>query len=85
MQTNKAAALRLKAIADADSGSLVRALQLFQMRNVTPLRVAAQRIGREILELEIEVDPTHLTPEAFRTIVGKLNELPVVWSAVACD
>jgi hypothetical protein len=36
MSPPDAAALRLKAIVEADPGALIRLLQLFQIRNVTP-------------------------------------------------
>lgn len=85
MQLNNAAALRLKAVAEADPGALVRILQFFQARNVVPQRVTAQCMGAEILEMEIEIDAAQLQPDAFRIIVTKLNELPIVWAAVVCD
>jgi prephenate dehydratase len=41
------APLRLKAIVEADPGALIRLLQLFQIRNVTPVRVHSRRLGHE--------------------------------------
>lgn len=85
MQSNNAAALRLKAVAEADPSTLVRMLQFFQARNVVPRRVRAHCVGAEILELELEIDRAQIEPDAFRIIVAKLNELPTVWAAVVCD
>lgn len=85
MQVDQVAVLRLKAVTEADPGALVRVLQLFQMRNVVPRRVSAARVGALYQEIEMEVDRAHLGPDVFRLIVARLNELPVVLAAVACD
>jgi prephenate dehydratase len=82
---NNAAALRLKAVTEADPGALVRVLQFFQARNVVPRRVIARCLGVEFLEIEIELEAAQLPPEAFRIIVSKINELPIVMAAVVCD
>lgn len=79
--------LRLKVVTEAESDALVRVLQLLQSRNVIPLRVMAQRVairGRttEVLEIEIEVPASDLAPEAFRVVAAKINQLPIVLTAV---
>jgi prephenate dehydratase len=85
MQVSNAAALRLKAVVEADPGALVRVLQFFQARNLIPRTVASERLGAEYLQIQIELDPTEIADDGFRIVVSKINELPVVLAAVACD
>jgi hypothetical protein len=85
MQVNKAAALRLKAVVEADPGALVRVLQFFQARNLIPRSVASERLGDEYLQIQIELDPAELAADGFHIVVSKINELPIVLAAVACD
>jgi hypothetical protein len=85
MQVGNAAALRLKAVVEADPGSLVRVLQFFQARNLIPRTVASERLGDEYLQIQIELDPAELAVDGFRVVVSKINELPMVLAAVACE
>jgi hypothetical protein len=85
MQVGNAAALRLKAVVEADPGALVRVLQFFQARNLIPRTVASERLGDEYLQIQIELDPAQLADDGFRIVVSKINELPIVLAAVACD
>lgn len=85
MQVGNAAALRLKAVVEADPGALVRVLQFFQARNLIPRTVASERLGDEYLQIQIELDPAELAADGFRIVVSKINELPIVLAAVACD
>lgn len=85
MQSNNTAVARLKAVVEADPGSLVRVLQLFQARNVIPLRVDARRMGADFLEIEVHLHLTELSSDAMRIVVSKINELPIVIAVVACD
>ena len=85
MQVGNAAALRLKAVVEADPGSLVRVLQFFQARNLIPRTVASERLGDEYLQIQIELDPAELAADGFRVVVSKINELPIVLAAVACE
>lgn len=85
MQMANAAALRLKAVVEADPGALVRVLQFFQARNLIPRSVASERLGDEYLQIQIELDPAELAADGFRLVVSKINELPIVLAAVACD
>ena len=78
-----AAALRLKAIVEADPGALIRLLQLFQIRNVVPRAVRARRLGVEYIEAEIEFDRVELPVETLRLIAAKAQELPITLAAVA--
>lgn len=64
---------RVKVVAEAEPGALIRVLQLLESRNIVPYRVCAQRVpirGRstEMLEMELEVIASDLSPEAFRII-----------------
>jgi len=83
MSPPEAAALRLKAIVEADPGALIRLLQLFQIRNVTPIRVHSRRLGFEYIEAEIEFDDAELTADTLRLIAAKAQELPITLAAVA--
>ena len=85
MQVSNAVALRLKAVVEADPGSLVRVLQFFQARNLIPRSVASERLGDEYLQIQIELDPAELAADGFRVVVSKINELPIVLAAVACE
>lgn len=85
MQFDNAAVWRLKVVAEADPGTLVRVLQFFQARNVVPRRAIAWRRGIEFLEIQIDIDAADCAQEAFRLVVAKINELPIVLAAVACD
>lgn len=85
MQVSNAVALRLKAVVEADPGSLVRVLQFFQARNLIPRSVASERLGDEYLQIQIELDPSELAADGFRIVVSKINELPIVLAAVACE
>jgi prephenate dehydratase len=82
---SEAAVLRLKTIVEADPGALVRLLQLFQIRNLVPRRVRAQRLGDQFIEAEIEMDTAQIAPETLRLIAAKLQELPITMAVVACD
>lgn len=79
------AALRLKAIVEADPGALIRLLQLFQIRNVTPVRVQSRRLGCEYVEAEIELNPAEMTMETLRLIAAKAQELPITMVAVVLE
>ena len=79
------AALRLKAIVEADPGALIRLLQLFQIRNVTPVRVQSRRLGCEYVEAEIELNPAEMTMETLRLVAAKAQELPITMVAVVLE
>jgi hypothetical protein len=85
MSPSDAAALRLKAIVEADPGALIRLLQLFQIRNVTPLHVRARRLGPEFIEAEIELAGSEMTLDTLRLIAAKAQELPVTVAAVVLE
>jgi hypothetical protein len=83
MHPPDAAALRLKAIVEADPGALVRLLQLFQIRTIVPRAVRARRLGLEYIEAEIEFDDAELTADTLRLIAAKAQEMPITLAAVA--
>jgi hypothetical protein len=85
MSRPDAAALRLKAILEADAGALIRLLQLFQIRNIAPLHVRARRLGCEFIEAEIELDNAEITIDMLRLIAAKAQELPITLTAVVVD
>lgn len=76
---------RLKAILESDPGGLVRVLHLFQARNVTPVRVAAERLGPALLNIEIDVAADDLANEAMQLVAAKVRELSVSVCAVLCE
>jgi prephenate dehydratase len=82
MSRPDAAALRLKAIVEADPGALIRLLQLFQIRNLTPVRVRARRLGSEFIEAEIEFNEAEITIDILHLIAAKAQELPITLAAV---
>ena len=76
---------RLKVIAEADPGALARILQPFQTLNIVPLRFEAARLGAGYLEVCVDVDATELAAEAFALVGAKLDQVPLVLTAVICD
>lgn len=85
MSRPDAAALRLKAIVEADPGALIRLLQLFQIRNLTPVRVRARRLGLEFIEAEVEFHDAEITIDTLRLIAAKAQELPITLAAVVLE
>jgi len=83
MKSNDIAVLRLRAIVEADACALIRVLQHLQMRNIVPSRVRAQRLGSDFIDIEVEV--SGLASDVFKNLVAKINQMPLVVTAVACD
>ena len=81
MQSDNAVVWQLRILAEADPGALVRVLQLFQARNLVPRRITAARVDIEFLEIWIDIDPADCAQEAFRLVVAKIGELPIVITA----
>ena len=84
LQHDGPAVWRLKVVAEADPAALVRVLHFFQVLNLVPRRVMMSRLGGDFLEIAIDIDSATCAPDAFRLIVGKVNELPTVVTAAAC-
>ncbi len=76
---------RLRILAEADPGAIVRILQPFQTLNLVPLRVRADRIGEHYLDVSIELLTAEVAPDSFATLTAKLAQVPCVMTAVACD
>lgn len=76
---------RLKAILESDPGGLVRVLHFFQARNVTPVRVTAERLGPDLLDVVIDVAADELPNDALQVIVAKIGAMSVSVCAVLCD
>lgn len=77
---------RLRVIAEAEPSALSRVLQPFQNLNLVPLRIHADRIGSDYLEISIDIAAADSAPpDLARLIAAKLRQLPIVIVAVACD
>ena len=85
MHVYESAVLRIRVVAEADPGALVRTPQFLQARNLVPRGVTSQRLGNEYLEIGIEIDTADCTIETLSLVIAKLNELPIVVAAVACE
>ncbi|MGH8178014.1 MAG: hypothetical protein ACREV5_17305 [Steroidobacter sp.] len=83
--TKQRPSLRLKAIAEADPGALVRILQLLQGRNLVPRAVNAECIGAQYLDIRIELDGSALAADAAKALIAKIEQLPAVLAIVDCD
>ena len=84
-QHSQARARRLKIIAEADPGALARILQPFQTLNIVPLRFEAVRLGAGYLEVCVDVHAAELAAETLALVGVKLDQLPLVLTAVICD
>ncbi len=77
MQVGNAAALRLKAVVEADPGALVRVLQFFQARNLIPRTVAIWPSSSYILSSSASV-PFRLSRSMLPTRLVRCAPLPLV-------
>ena len=71
--------LRLRVVADAEPGALVRVLERFQNLNVVPRKVLAELSLKGVFH--VEVDITGITHERMDIIAAKIGEAPCVHSA----
>lgn len=83
-------ATRLEVETDLDPGNLIRVLHFFQARNVTPVRVQAQRVGEDGYAITVDVPVSDLPLEVMKLIAAKIAEMPfAIQSAVresnVCD
>lgn len=76
---------RLKAILESDPGGLVRVLHFFQARNITPVRVTAERLGPALVNVVIDVAVDELPNDALQVIAAKIGEMSVSVCTVLCD
>ena len=71
--------LRLRVLAEADSGALMRVLERFQNLGVLPRRVIAEFTSSD--SLSIQLDVAGLEESRLTLIAAKLGELPCVTQA----
>ena len=67
---------RLEVETDLDPGNLTRVLNFFQARNVTPVRVFAQRIAADGCAISVDVAVADLSLEVMNLIAAKIAEMP---------
>jgi hypothetical protein len=79
MSANQLSVLRLKVVAEADSGALMRVLERFQNLGVLPRRVLAEFTTSELLS--IQVDISGLEENRMTLIAAKLGQIPCVTQA----
>ena len=73
---------RLKAIVDSDPAGLVRILHFFQARNITPVRVMAERLDPELIEVQIDVLAVDISTDTMHLVIAKVRELLAAHGAV---
>ena len=71
--------LRLRVLAEADSGALMRVLERFQNLGVLPRRVIAEFTSSDALSIQLDV--AGLEESRLTLIAAKLGELPCVTQA----
>ena len=71
--------LRLRVVAEADAGALMRVLERFQNLGVLPRRVVAEFTTTD--SLSIQLDVAGLEESRLTLIAAKLGELPCVTQA----
>jgi hypothetical protein len=71
--------LRLRVVADADAGALVRVLERFQNLNVVPRKVLAELSIRGVFHVDIDI--SGITRDCMDIIAAKIGEAPCIHSA----
>ncbi len=71
--------LRLRVVAEADAGALMRVLERFQNLGVLPRRVIAEFTTTDALSIQLDV--AGLEESRLTLIAAKLGELPCVTQA----
>jgi len=71
--------LRLRVVAEADAGALMRVLERFQNLGVLPRRVIAEFTTAD--SLSIQLDVSGLEESRLSLIAAKLGEMPCVTQA----
>jgi hypothetical protein len=71
--------LRLRVVAEADAGALLRVLERFQNLGVLPRRVIAEFTSAD--SLSIQLDVAGLEESRLTLIAAKLGEMPCVTQA----
>jgi hypothetical protein len=71
--------VRLRVVADADPGSLMRVLERFQNLNIVPRKVLAELSSSGVFHVEVDIAGL---PEDFMDIIAaKIGEAPCIHSA----
>jgi hypothetical protein len=68
--------LRLRVVAEADAGALLRVLERFQNLGVLPRRVIAEFTSTDLLSIQLDV--AGLEEARLTLIAAKLGEMPCV-------
>jgi len=71
--------LRLRVVAEADAGALLRVLERFQNLGVLPRRVIAEFTSSDLLSIQLDV--AGLEEARLTLIAAKLGEMPCVSQA----
>jgi len=71
--------LRLRVVAEADAGALMRVLERFQNLGVLPRRVIAEFTTTELISIQLDV--AGLEESRLSLIAAKLGEIPCVTQA----
>jgi hypothetical protein len=71
--------LRLRVLAEADAGALMRVLERFQNLGVLPRRVIAEFTSSDALSIQLDV--SGLEESRLTLIAAKLSEMPCVTQA----
>jgi hypothetical protein len=71
--------LRLRVVAEADAGALMRVLERFQNLGVLPRRVIAEFTSSDALSIQLDV--SGLEESRLTLIAAKLSEMPCVTQA----
>ena len=79
MSANQLSVLRLKVVAEADSGALMRVLERFQNLGVLPRRVVAEFTTTDCMS--IQVDISGVEENRMTLIAAKLGQIPCVSQA----
>jgi (p)ppGpp synthase/HD superfamily hydrolase len=78
-QVESCSLLRLRVVAEADAGVLMRVLERFQNLGVLPRRVIAEFTTTD--SVSIQLDVSGMEESRLTTIAAKLGELPSVTRA----
>jgi hypothetical protein len=79
MSANQLSVLRLKVVAEADSGALLRVLERFQNLGVLPRRVIAEFTTTDLMS--IQVDVSGVEESRLTLIAAKVGQIPCVSQA----
>jgi hypothetical protein len=79
MSANQLSLLRLKVVAEADAGALMRVLERFHNLGVLPRRVVAEFTTAD--SLSIQVDIAGVEESRMSLIAAKLGQIPCVSQA----